>query len=448
MNRRFGALALVGYVAIAVAFFPSAGHALTDTGEIPADKAVWSNWYWPFHDDYNPNLYDANEALARYDTFDAGATSQLWEYNNHGPTQHPAPWWGHCHGWAAAACWEEQPTEEQVLDDVTFRIRDRKGLMTEMYDHSADGIYYELYVDLPSPGLFWRYLREEVRGDNALHGHGMPFIGELAYGPQVWNYPIYKYEVEFSESVPHSGTITIWVADDGEPGYADLTTLYAGTFTYQFKGVRGDGTNPIDSGTWLGSGAYHRPDAIWRPYPALTWTQYAGNPEIDEAHINAILSEKTEEPEIQSSQETIEVPGNTLWLNSGMHVAVGETMTFTARGTIVFDNNGYACGPGGTFWTDTRDQQDALWQQPHGGLIGKIGEDGAPFFIGDSYTVKSWNKGSLFLGINDYWYQGNSGKFTVTIRLSGGSGEVSGTASETSTIYIENLRFPDAGKAE
>jgi len=442
MHRRVFTIIMAG---LAIVLMPIIGNALTDGGEIPADKAVWSNWFWPFHNAYDPNLYDEGEAMARYDAYDAGAAAQDWEYQHHGPPLNPAAWWGHCHAWAAAACWEEQPVEEKVLNGVTFRVRDQKGLLTEMYHHSADGLYYELYVGLPSPGLFWRYLREEVRGDNALHGHGMPIIGELAYGPEVWNYPIYKYHVEFSESVPHSGTITIWTADDGDPKYADSITLHAGTFTYQFKGVRGDGINPIDSGRWVGSGSYHRPDAIWRPYPALTWTQYAANPEIDEEHINMILSEKADDPDdpgVHVSRTTITVPGNTAWSNAGMRVASGDMLTFAAQGTLIFDADGYACSPNGTSWSDTRDRQDPLWQQPHGGVIGKIGEHGTPFFIGNSYTVRAWMSGPLFVGINDYWYHTNSGSFTVKIERSGQTTRAASEMRKDSIIYIDDLRFP------
>jgi hypothetical protein len=256
----------------------------------------------------------------------------------------------------------------------------------------------------------------------------------------------YKYHVEFSPRAPHSGTITIWVADGGDPAYADSTTLHAGTFTYQFRGVRGDGTHPVDSGTWLGSGPQHRPDAIWRPYPALTWTQYAGNPAIDEAHISAILSDKSEKASIQTARKTVAVPGNRAWTKTGVRAASGDQMRFDAQGTLIFDERGNACGPGGTVWADTRNQKDPLWQQPHGALIGKIGEQGAPFLIGDAYTVRAWTSGTIFLGVNDYWHRGNSGGFTVTITLSGEA--AADPIRRDATVYLENLRFPSAPPGE
>lgn len=392
-------------------------YAGTEEGQVPDGWAVWSSWYWPFHDEYNPNLYDADEAMERYDKYDPEAHAQAWEVEHHGPSQNLEIWWGHCHAWAGAVCWEKQPSTDKVLSGMTFRVRDRKGLMIEMYYKCADGTHFELFADDPSPGLFWRYLRDEVYGNDSMHGHGMAFVVELYYGSEIWNYPIYKYKVNYSDSSPHSGTMTIWIAASGQPSYADSTTLYYHTLTYHFQGVIGDGKDPIDSGTWIGSGPYHRPDAIWRPYYPMAWTQYSKNPELDEAHINTILSEEALVEENKVYKYTVTVPGDTQWMDTGITVSVGDTITFTAQGTVVYDDEGYACGAAGTTWNDTRDKKDPLWKQPHAGVIGKIEGTSLPFFIGDTYTVKARSSGMLFLGINDYWYQGNFGKFTVTIQI-------------------------------
>ncbi len=116
-------------------------------------------------------------------------------------------------------------------------------------------------------------------------------------------------------------------------------------------------------------------------------------------------------------ERVICVPGNARWIDSGICLAVGDIISFAACGTIVYDNKGHNCGPAGTFWTDTLDKEDPLWKKPHAGLIGKIEGIGAPFFIGESYTVKAGSRGKLLLGINDFWNQGNCGEFTITVRL-------------------------------
>jgi len=134
-----------------------------------------------------------------------------------------------------------------------------------------------------------------------------------------------------------------------------------------------------------------------------------------------VTSSHTIEAQFEASEEyecMVIVTGNTQWMDTGMTTSVGEVLIFTTHGTVVYDNKGNSCSPGGASWTDTHDREDPLWEWPHAGLIGKIGERGLPFFIGETYTVKVGNSGTLFLGINDYWYQGNSGEFTVTIRVS------------------------------
>lgn len=134
-----------------------------------------------------------------------------------------------------------------------------------------------------------------------------------------------------------------------------------------------------------------------------------------------VIASHTIEAQFELTEEyerTVIVPGKTQWMDTGMTVSVGDIMTFTAQGIVVYDNKGNSCGPGGASWTDTQDKEDPLWVQSHAGLIGKIKERGLPFFIGETYTVKAGSSGILFLGINDYWYQGNSGEFTVTIRVS------------------------------
>jgi hypothetical protein len=128
--------------------------------------------------------------------------------------------------------------------------------------------------------------------------------------------------------------------------------------------------------------------------------------------IEAVFEESEHQDEV-----TVIVPGDVKWIYSGIDLKAGNIIRFIARGTVVYDDQGNSCGPEGASWTDTLDQEGPLWERPHAGLIGKIDGIGAPFFIGKSYTVKAGSSGRLLLGINDFWYQGNSGEFTVTIRL-------------------------------
>ena len=265
--------------------------AQTESASVGGQWGVWSGWFWPFDDTEPPNLYGSDEALARYDAV-AGTSSQTWEYDNHGPGLNQPDWCGHCHAWAAASIWEYMPVGNRVCGGVTFRARDIAALMTEAYYN--DTLATELSYYRPSPGLLWRVLRQEILGQNSMHGHAMSIIGNLTQTlGEVWNYPIYQYSVQYSPDPSggtYSGTMTLWFADDANPSYADSLGLNAVSLTYSFTAVSFDQTQqPLDSGNWAGNDPSQYPTSIWRPYFAGSWDNYLANPELDGAHLAPIL---------------------------------------------------------------------------------------------------------------------------------------------------------------
>jgi len=278
--------------------------ARVDTGSV---EGIWSCWYWDWmENDGNYSLFDDGEAMNRFDILVSDDTytsdAQGWEYYYHGPPQGPASWWGHCHAWAGAACWERQPINSKIVKNtatgvkVKFRIRDRKGLMCEAYYNDAYASVADFMIGQPSPGLTWTYLRAEIKGKDPMWGKKRGFVGELYYGPEVWNYPIYKYKVTYwwnASGGYYEGYMTLWGAGDGSPSYANSTTLYSIKITYQFWGVQLDNNGwPTTHGEWIGTGPQSRPDAIWRPQYPLTWETYLGNPYLYNGALNVILFNK------------------------------------------------------------------------------------------------------------------------------------------------------------
>ena len=54
--------------------------------------------------------------------------------------------------------------------------------------------------------------------------------------------------------------------------------------------------------------------------------------------------------------------------------------------------------------------------RPAAGLIGRIGESGDPFFIGDDTSaIRMRSGGRLYLGVNDDFLKDNTGSFRVTV---------------------------------
>ena len=77
--------------------------------------------------------------------------------------------------------------------------------MTEAYYNDTLATEFSLYR--PSPGLLWRWLRQEIIGQNSMHGHAMAVIGNLTqYRGEVWNYPVYQYRVTYAPD-PSGGAV-------------------------------------------------------------------------------------------------------------------------------------------------------------------------------------------------------------------------------------------------
>lgn len=107
------------------------------------------------------------------------------------------------------------------------------------------------------------------------------------------------------------------------------------------------------------------------------------------------------------------------WTPTGITVRRGERVTFNATGEIQL---GLDAGDAATA-AGARSQRMApgapLPRAAAGTLIGRIGENGAPFAIGTTRTIQMPAEGVLYLGINDDGLNDNSGEFRVEIQRSG-----------------------------
>ena len=113
-------------------------------------------------------------------------------------------------------------------------------------------------------------------------------------------------------------------------------------------------------------------------------------------------------------ERTVSVDARTAWTDTGVVVRNGQEVRFTPSGEVRW-------GPG------RRDGADGENDSPYNrarpmpdrnaaALIGKIGEDGDPFFIGNGRApLRLRGSGRLFLWINDDYLQDNSGSLRVVI---------------------------------
>ena len=121
-------------------------------------------------------------------------------------------------------------------------------------------------------------------------------------------------------------------------------------------------------------------------------------------------SERTAETVVGRS---VDVPGTSAWVDTGVDVQAGQEVRVDASGRV-FHNETESVPPDGTPQPRRRGS-DVLPERGHGALLGRFGEDGAPFFVGSSALLIVQDAGRLYLGINDLGVDNNAGAFAATV---------------------------------
>lgn len=277
---------------------------------------------------------------AQPETFEIGRATE-WEHKNHGRygTRDPESWYGHCNGWASYVINEDEP-----MRPVSVRYDAATRRITECANASADGcIKFEL-GDINALGaeLYWadaaRMLGrrcEEAESDFTFDAHGRvdkvecrdgnagsfhivvtnmlgrlnrPFIVDLTADREVWNFPVYKYEVTRNEEIsieaglremgvadaefpnPPSWTwntdavklmrvsTRLWIVEDSIPPSTEpaghMLERYTTIENYDYI-LELDAEGSIIGGEWVGRSKTKHPDFLWysfsnSPYGANT----------------------------------------------------------------------------------------------------------------------------------------------------------------------------------
>lgn len=110
----------------------------------------------------------------------------------------------------------------------------------------------------------------------------------------------------------------------------------------------------------------------------------------------------------------ITVPANQQWTDTGITVARGTRVRFTATGDVMISPTA-SSGPGGSPAVTAPNARYPVVGAPAGALIGRVGT-GIPFLIGvDTQPIQMPNSGRLMLGVNDDQYGDNSGHYSVGV---------------------------------
>ena len=109
---------------------------------------------------------------------------------------------------------------------------------------------------------------------------------------------------------------------------------------------------------------------------------------------------------------TIAVGGDRQWVDTGIYVNAGDTVTINANGRIRVARDGGVMSAAGT--ASGRTEGATMPNANVGGLVARFGES-APLFIGESRTFRTGRAGRLYLGVNDNFFEDNTGQFNVTV---------------------------------
>ena len=124
---------------------------------------------------------------------------------------------------------------------------------------------------------------------------------------------------------------------------------------------------------------------------------------------------KTDDPEGDGEEQTeftIDVAASRTWSDTAVDLERGEMFSVLGSGSIVFGPG--SVGPEG-FGPDDHDEYNVVPCSDHAGLIGRIGQDGEPFFVGAEAVSVATADGRLYLGVNDTDVGNNSGAFAVRL---------------------------------
>jgi hypothetical protein len=113
-----------------------------------------------------------------------------------------------------------------------------------------------------------------------------------------------------------------------------------------------------------------------------------------------------------TSGRAIAVGGDRQWVDTGINVQGGDTVSINANGQIRVARDGGLMTAAGV--SSGRTDGATLPDANVGGLVARIGNSGA-VFIGESRTFRAPRAGRLYLGVNDNYFDDNTGQFNVTV---------------------------------
>jgi hypothetical protein len=108
----------------------------------------------------------------------------------------------------------------------------------------------------------------------------------------------------------------------------------------------------------------------------------------------------------------VTVGGDRQWVDTGIDVRAGDNVTLNADGQIRLSRNtrDVATAAG----NNRRNPGSTIESAPAGSLLARFGNSN-PLFVGGNRTIRAPRNGRLYLGVNDDYFEDNTGEYKVTV---------------------------------
>jgi hypothetical protein len=113
-------------------------------------------------------------------------------------------------------------------------------------------------------------------------------------------------------------------------------------------------------------------------------------------------------------ERQVNVSGRLPWNDTGIDVRAGQQIYFSSTGEVRWGPNRRDDAAGER--DSPRNDNRPLPERPAAALIARIGEQQDVFFVGgEAGPFRARSSGRLYLGINDDWFEDNTGSLRVTV---------------------------------
>jgi hypothetical protein len=115
--------------------------------------------------------------------------------------------------------------------------------------------------------------------------------------------------------------------------------------------------------------------------------------------------------------KTVAVGGDREWVDTGIDLRAGDTVRINSDGQIRLSRNGQDFATAAGSLQGRRPANGGtIPNAPAGALVARFG-DSAPVLVGGNRTLRASRGGRLYLGVNDDYWDDNTGQYNVTVAI-------------------------------